>query len=57
VAGDTRYRGAVRELGLRRPFLHAVRLSFVHPISGMELVFDAPLPTDLRDVLAGLVKS
>jgi 23S rRNA pseudouridine1911/1915/1917 synthase len=54
VAGDTRYRGSVRELGLTRPFLHAARLGFVHPTTGAELTFAAPLPEDLRAVLERL---
>ena len=43
-------------LGLRRQWLHAVRLGFVHPISGDELEFTSDYPTDLvhaLDVIAG----
>jgi 23S rRNA pseudouridine1911/1915/1917 synthase len=51
VAGDPEY-GTPGMLGLERQFLHATKLSFVHPISGEQLVFEAPLPADLRGALA-----
>jgi 23S rRNA pseudouridine1911/1915/1917 synthase len=35
-----------------RQFLHAARLAFVHPVTGEDLRFEAPLPPDL-DALAG----
>ena len=54
VAGDSRYGGTLRALGLRRPFLHAARLRFSHPVSGEELQFDSPLPEDLSEVLGRL---
>ena len=62
VAGDRTYGGAPssREAsgsvlrGLSRPALHAARLVFVHPASGRPLSFEAPLPTDLREILDSL---
>jgi 23S rRNA pseudouridine1911/1915/1917 synthase len=42
-------------LGLRRQWLHAVRLSFEHPATGREVTFESPYPDDLAhalDVLA-----
>ena len=54
VVGDTRYGRARPALACPRPFLHAERLAFAHPISGEPMSFESPLPTDLRDVLAGL---
>jgi 23S rRNA pseudouridine1911/1915/1917 synthase len=65
VAGDREYGGTrtpasrrarSRELlaALKRPALHAVRLSFTHPSSGERLTFESPLPADLREVLEGL---
>lgn len=54
VAGDRQYGGSVRALGLRRPFLHAARLRFIHPGSGEEMAFESPLPSDLADILARL---
>jgi 23S rRNA pseudouridine1911/1915/1917 synthase len=50
VAGDPVYgrdRALARALDLSRPFLHAVRLSFRHPVSGIELDLSDPLPEDL----------
>jgi len=38
----------------RRQALHAARLSFEHPSNGRELSFEAPIPTDFRDLLATL---
>lgn len=37
--------------GLRRMFLHAARLCFVHPLTGESLAFEAPLPENLRGFL------
>jgi len=65
VAGDPVYGGTrtpssrraeAREalLALERPALHAARLAFTHPSSGVRLAFEAPLPPDLRAVLGRL---
>lgn len=54
VAGDHEYgaRGSLeRELGLERQFLHAYRLSFSHPFTGLEMTFEDPLPPDLKQAL------
>jgi 23S rRNA pseudouridine1911/1915/1917 synthase len=37
-----------------RLWLHAERLSFVHPVSGEELSFESPVPADLRESAASL---
>ncbi len=42
------------ELGLERQALHAASLGFEHPVTGEALDFEAPLPEDLRAVLAAL---
>jgi 23S rRNA pseudouridine1911/1915/1917 synthase len=34
-----------------RQMLHARLLGFVHPITGESMLFDAPLPSDFRDIL------
>lgn len=51
VTGDRRY-GARRDLrerlGLQRPFLHAGRLAFDHPVSGHRVELYEPPPADLR---------
>jgi 23S rRNA pseudouridine1911/1915/1917 synthase len=54
VAGDTRYGGRARELGLERPFLHAERLRFTHPSHGGVVELASGLPADLAGVLAQL---
>jgi 23S rRNA pseudouridine1911/1915/1917 synthase len=50
VAGDPLY-GRPGELGLERQFLHAARLSFVHPLTGGEIDVASPLPADLEPTL------
>jgi 23S rRNA pseudouridine1911/1915/1917 synthase len=63
VVGDQTYDGGrantIKAPGLRaaiarlgRPFLHAARLGFTHPVSGEKLDFSAPLPEELREFLA-----
>jgi 23S rRNA pseudouridine1911/1915/1917 synthase len=62
VVGDEVYQGLRRSvpprfrpvLALTRPFLHAARLSFLHPTTGAPMTFEAPLPIDLASVLASL---
>ncbi len=57
VAGDRTY-GAdpvlAARLGLGRPFLHAWRLAFRHPVDGREVRLEEPLPGDLEQALARL---
>ncbi|MTV26143.1 RluA family pseudouridine synthase [Nitriliruptoraceae bacterium ZYF776] len=38
-------------LGLRRPFLHAARLAFAHPVTGVPVDVTESLPADLGDAL------
>ncbi|HPF34113.1 MAG TPA: RluA family pseudouridine synthase [Candidatus Krumholzibacteria bacterium] len=40
--------------GAARQMLHAARLELIHPADGRTLVFEAPPPADMADVLAGL---
>jgi len=54
ILGDRRYGGGgddARELGLERPFLHAWRLAFDHPITGERIDLQDPLPADLEEAL------
>jgi 23S rRNA-/tRNA-specific pseudouridylate synthase len=41
-----------RRLGLTRPFLHAWRLGFDHPVTGEPIEVEEPLPGDLEEALA-----
>jgi len=65
VAGDSLYGGrrapgaarpAAREAlrALDRPALHAARLAFDHPGSGLRLAFESPLPADLEALRSAL---
>jgi 23S rRNA pseudouridine1911/1915/1917 synthase len=54
VAGDVTYGGAQPPIGLERPFLHAIRLSFDHPTDGHLVAVESPLPNDLAAVLDAL---
>jgi 23S rRNA pseudouridine1911/1915/1917 synthase len=50
VAGDPEY-GTPGRLGLERQFLHAARLRFAQPSTGVEVDVASPLPDDLRAAL------
>jgi 23S rRNA pseudouridine1911/1915/1917 synthase len=50
VAGDAQY-GVRGDLGLERQFLHAFRLHFEHPFTGIEVDVSSPLPADLEQAL------
>jgi 23S rRNA pseudouridine1911/1915/1917 synthase len=55
ILGDRRYGGGgddARAIGLSRPFLHAWRLRFSHPITGEDIEAEEPLPDDLSEALA-----
>jgi 23S rRNA pseudouridine1911/1915/1917 synthase len=54
IVGDRAYGGAgelARTLDLSRPFLHAWRLAFDHPITGEPIELEEPLPDDLTSAL------
>jgi len=57
LAGDTLYGG--KEIDkthcLGRVFLHSWRLSFTHPVTGLDLSFTSHLPGELRHVLSRYV--
>lgn len=57
VVSDERYGGRRSKEDRKwcpRQFLHAQRLSFVHPVSGKRVEFEAKLPADLRAALVFL---
>lgn len=48
VIGDTTYRGAALEgSDLRRPWLHAARVAFAHPVTDEPIEVTSPLPAEL----------
>jgi 23S rRNA pseudouridine955/2504/2580 synthase len=57
IVGDAKYgdfafnRRARASWGAKRMFLHSSRLALAHPVTGKRLVFNAPLPGDLVEVL------
>jgi 23S rRNA pseudouridine955/2504/2580 synthase len=58
VLGDDRYgdfelNKALRKRGLKRMFLHAARLEFMHPVTDERLVLESPLPDDLSRFWSG----
>lgn len=59
IAGDDKYgdyafNRSLRPLGLRRLFLHAAALRFVHPALDSEVLLESPLPPELETVLDNL---
>lgn len=50
VSGDPVY-GVAGDLGLARQFLHAKRLAFAHPVTGVTVDVRSPLPADLAGAL------
>lgn len=50
VAGDPKY-GPGKTLPIAGQALHAAELGFVHPETGEELLFEAPLPEDIQRLL------
>lgn len=51
LLADALYGGAPAA-GMQRQALHAWRLGFRHPVTGLALEFQAPLPADMRSALA-----
>ena len=55
VLGDRRYGGGgddATSFGLARPFLHSWRIAFDHPVSGIRIELEDPLPPDLEGAMA-----
>ncbi len=60
LVGERRYLSdpaPSRPIAFSRQALHAYRLSFRHPRDGRPLTFEAPMPSDLTDLLARLRRS
>ena len=59
VAGDDKYghrhfNRDMKKLGLKRMFLHAWKLGIHHPVTGEEMMLNAPLPEQLNNVIIKL---
>ncbi|HZB03500.1 MAG TPA: RluA family pseudouridine synthase [Actinomycetota bacterium] len=57
ILGDRTYGGGgeeARRLGLERPFLHAWRVAFDHPLTDVGIEVEEPLPADLMRALERL---
>lgn len=54
VVGDQRYGGSRGAVKSARPWLHAFRLSFDDPVTGVLKEFESPVPPDLQVILATL---
>ncbi len=57
LVGESRYTYGsddLRPIAFRRQALHAWRLAFRHPADGREIRFEAPLPSDMNDLLTRL---
>ena len=54
VVGDPLYGRGNRKLYDKGQLLHAYRLSFIHPVSKKEMVFEAPLPKGFEEFLKTL---
>lgn len=52
--GDFHLNKRLRPVGLRRMALHAWRMAFHHPLTGVPLTCIAPLPDGLRDYIAAV---
>ena len=63
IVGDALYGGVHRRvladiravMKLDRPFLHAAKLVFKHPLDGRRMAFESELPLDLKSVLDELI--
>lgn len=56
IAGDDKYghrnfNKEMKKVGLKRLFLHAWKLGISHPTTGKKLLLEAPLPTQLQNVV------
>ncbi|MDR3564869.1 MAG: RluA family pseudouridine synthase [Negativicutes bacterium] len=56
VVGDPKYGPKTRPFAIAGQALHSAELVFRHPATNEEMVFHAPLPVDMQDVLARIAK-
>ena len=51
VVGDEAYGKRAKHV-TERPLLHAYRIEFMHPVTGMPVFIEAPVPADIEEFLA-----
>ncbi|MDR3590296.1 MAG: RluA family pseudouridine synthase [Negativicutes bacterium] len=56
VVGDPKYGPKKPHFAIAGQALHSAELVFTHPVTGKELLFQAPLPTDMQEVLQAIEK-
>ncbi len=54
VLGDETYGGVTAEVPAARQLLHAWRVELPHPVTGESMIFKAPVPPDMREMLAAV---
>lgn len=56
VYGRTKHaqKSLLETLDFRRQALHAARLGFIHPVSGVALAFDSEMPADMQELFSHL---
>jgi 23S rRNA pseudouridine955/2504/2580 synthase len=59
IVGDDKYgdfalNKTLAKQGMKRMFLHAHQLGFVHPLTGRQMIITAPLPVELEKFIAKL---
>jgi 23S rRNA pseudouridine1911/1915/1917 synthase len=54
LLGDSVYGASVRGAKFPRPMLHAWKLGFLHPGTGLPIEFEAPIPRDFVEYGAGI---
>ncbi|HEY9078023.1 MAG TPA: RluA family pseudouridine synthase [Anaerolineaceae bacterium] len=57
ITGDTLYGRKTPTVPLKRHFLHAFRLTLILPGESVPVTFEAPLPSELKDILEWLKKN
>ena len=54
LVGDMKYTGKKNPFAIGGQALHSLTLSLTHPRTGGEMIFTAPLPADMEEILCSL---
>lgn len=54
LLGDTKYTARKNPFDIRGQALHSHRLTLIHPTTGLQMTFTAPLPDDMKIILEAL---